>query len=161
MYLSNDIICYLINFLNKNDNLKFNILSKHFNNYTNSNIFWKKFYKQEFGNYLFDVENQNWKKNFIEISKLSHIHFKILKVISQTKINIEYNTKEYSSLDKIKWIKNKENKNKLKLKIRTVVHNHKEYGYFITSIYLINYNELYLSVYFVNNSKSIFIYYKN
>lgn len=162
MNLSNDIIFYIIDYSDKKEILKWNQVSKSINKYTNSNKFWFKIYDDYFNNYKFDLINQNWKRNFICISKLSKINFKILRKISLTQIDNVKTNIIYSTINEIQWITNDKPfiRNLNKIKIKTVVHNHCIYGYFITSIYLINYDELYLSVYFVNNSQSYDIFYK-
>ena len=97
--------------------------------------------------------------------EISKDRFKLLRKIAVTKLETqtELDTESiYSNLENIKWIKCDKDyiRNLYKIKIRTIVNNHIDYGYFITSMYLTNYDELYFSVYFVNNSANYDIFYK-
>lgn len=161
MYLSEDILFCIIDYLDRHDLIIFNCLSKSINEYTNKNKFWYRFYLEKFNSYLFETDNQNWKLNFISVSKLSSLFFKILRKISISEIDFVQNNIKYSNLNKIYWnnLDKKSLNNMLKVKVRTIVNNHKKYGYFITSIFLIDYDKIYYSVYFVNNSESYDIFY--
>ena len=71
------------------------------------------------------------------------------------------NFKEYSSLNNINFLNAiKLIRNLNKKKIKTEVWVHRYYGYSIISTYLINYDEIYFSIYFVNNSDSYDLFYK-
>ena len=165
MYLSEDIIFCIIDYLNRKELVTFSVVSKSISNYSKKNKFWLKFFDETFNDYKFSEENQNWRNNFISMSKLSKDRFKLLRKIAVTKLETqtELDTESiYSNLENIKWIKCDKDyiRNLYKIKIRTIVNNHIDYGYFITSMYLTNYDELYFSVYFVNNCANYDIFYK-
>ena len=162
MNLPEDIIYYIVNFLEKQELLKLNITSKNIYKYTNQNKFWYNFYKKTFNQYIFETNKQKWKKNFISISKLSKIYFKIIKKIGTDSFENTNNEIIYSNSKDIYWINYlKDDVNQLKKnKIKVVVHNNFKYGYCIITTYIINYDQLYFSVYFVKNSQTYSIFYR-
>ena len=162
MELSEDLLFYIIDYFDKEYLLKINTLSRNINKYTNKNKFWYKFYLKSFSQYLFNSSNTIWKTNYLNVSILISNYYKLIRkimLIQPEQINYY---KKYSNLNNINFLKCDKAliRNLDKKKIKTEVWVHRYYGYSIVSTYLTNYDELYFSIYFVNNSESYDLFYK-
>lgn len=59
MNLSDDILFYIIDFLNKKDLINLSILSKNIYNYTSKNKHWFQYYINQFPDLIFNKKSQN------------------------------------------------------------------------------------------------------
>jgi hypothetical protein len=59
MKLSDDILFYIIDFLNKKDLINLSILSKNIYKYTSKNKHWQIYYKTQFPDLIFNKKSQN------------------------------------------------------------------------------------------------------
>jgi hypothetical protein len=162
MNIPEELIYNIIDYSEKILLIKLRLSNKNIDKYVCQNKFWYRHYINTFDNKIFNIKNQLWKDNYLSLSKVSKAHFKLLRILSQTKIFNKSNKLDYSYFNQISWIQNDKilMKDRKKYRIKTVVNNHITLGYFIAIINLINYDELYISVYFVNNSENYGILYK-
>ena len=162
MNIPEELIYNIIDYSEKDLLIKLRLSNKNINKYVCQNKFWYRLYINSFDNKIFNIKNQFWKDNYLSLSKVNKAYFKLLRILSQKKILNKSEKLDYSYLDQIIWIQNDKilMKERNKYRIKTLVNNHIKLGYFIAIINLINYDELYISVYFVNNSENYGILYK-
>jgi len=161
MKLPNDIFYEIFEYCSLEDLIKLNLTSKNIFQITCGDKYWKQIYNTKHNKYIFN-NSGNWRNKFINRSKTDIVIRKVIKKISDIKIEDICNDLVDSTFYKIKWMNNNKHNilKKPNIKVKTVVRNHKYNNYFISTIYLISDDKLYFSNYFVNTSRCYDILYK-
>ena len=162
MNIPEEIFLLIIDYFDFKNLVKSSILSKKIYNYSTRSIMWSQYYKNHYNKYIFDNNTSNYRSKLINIIKLKKIYKKILKNISKDNIVNLNKTIIFSNFKELKWLNNNKHliEKKNLRKVKTEVRCHKYRGYFISTVYFINYDQIYFSNYFVNNSECFDIIYK-
>mgnify|MGYP001204554292 CR=1 FL=1 len=162
MNIPDEIFILILNYLDYKNFLKFTTLSKNIFNYSLSSDIWSYYYKTNFRNYNFNENTSNYRVKIIKFNKTKKIYKKLLKKISINDIKDPNSNLIFSNTKELNWLNNNKHlilKERLR-KVRTQVRCHKFKGYFISTVYFINYDKIYFSNYFVNSSQCFDILYK-